>query len=143
MKISLATNEDEILKCWDVLKVLRPHLEQNEFVSTVIEMISEGYHLAYIEEDNHAVSAIGYRFQQFLFNGKHCYIDDLATMPGRTGKGYASKLIDYVIEVCKRKGLKTLTLDSGFNRIDAHRLYLQKRFEISAFHFSKKISPLT
>jgi GNAT superfamily N-acetyltransferase len=139
MKISLATNEKEILKCWDVMKGLRPHLNENEFVPMVIEMISEGYHLAYIEEDNLAVSAIGYRFQQFLYNGRHCYIDDLATAPGRTGKGYAGKLIDYVVEVCKRKGLKSITLDSGFNRIDAHRFYLQKRFEISSLHFSKKI----
>ena len=139
MKISLATNEKEILKCWDVMKVLRPHLVENEFVPMIIEMISEGYHLAYIEEDELAVSAIGYRFQQFLYNGKHCYIDDLATIPGRTGKGYASKLIDYVVELCKRKGLTSITLDSGFSRIDAHRLYLQKRFEICALHFMKKI----
>ncbi|MEO7768501.1 MAG: GNAT family N-acetyltransferase [Ferruginibacter sp.] len=140
MEILLATNEEEILKCWNVMKVLRPHLSENEFVSMVIEMISAGYHLAYIEEDNIAVSAIGYRFQQYLFNGRHCYIDDLATVPGRTGKGYAGKLIDYVVEICKQKGLTSVTLDSGFNRMDAHRLYLQKRFEISSLHFSKKLS---
>lgn len=139
MKITLATNEEEILKCWHVMKVLRPHLTENEFVPLVIEMISEGYHLAFIEEDEQAVSAIGYRFQQFLHNGKHCYIDDLATIPGRTGKGYAGKLLDYVAEICERKGLTSITLDSGFNRIDAHRLYLQKRFQISSLHFSKKI----
>lgn len=139
MKILLATNETEILKCCDVMKILRPHLNKSEFVSTVIEMISEGYHLAYIEEEDQAVSVIGYRFQQFLFNGKHCYIDDLATIPGKTAKGYASKLLDYIIEVCKRKGLKTITLDSGFDRTDAHRLYLQKHFEISSLHFLKKI----
>ncbi|MEO5893333.1 MAG: GNAT family N-acetyltransferase [Ferruginibacter sp.] len=139
MEISLATNEGDISKCWEVMKVLRPHLNESDFVATVIEMISEGYQLAFIQEDGIAVSAIGYRFQQFLFNGKHCYIDDLSTMPGKTGNGYAGKLIDYVIDVCKQKGLKTITLDSGFTRIDAHRLYLQKRFEISAFHFSKKI----
>lgn len=139
MKIMLATNEKEIKRCWDVMKALRPHLVEQEFVSTVVEMISEGYHLAYIEEEEQVVSAIGFRFQQFLFNGRHCYIDDLATLPGKTGKGYASKLIDYVVALSKQKGLKSVTLDSGFNRLDAHRLYLQKRFEIASLHFSKKI----
>jgi GNAT superfamily N-acetyltransferase len=105
----------------------------------VVEMISEGYHLAYIEVDGIAVSAIGYRFQQYLYNGKHCYIDDLVTLPGSTGQGYASKLIDYVVELCKRKEFQWITLDSGFTRIDAHRLYLQKGFSISSLHFSKKI----
>ena len=139
MKISIATNETEIQKCWSVMNTLRPHLKEDEFVPTVIGMISEGYHLAYIEEDDIVVSAIGYRFQQYLYNGKHCYIDDLATLPGRTGKGYAGKLLDYVIELSKQKGLAYVTLDSGFTRIDAHRLYLRKRFEISAFHFTKKL----
>jgi GNAT superfamily N-acetyltransferase len=139
MKILLATNESEIKKCWKVMKTLRPHLDEKDFIPMVIEMISEGYQLAYIEEDDVAVSAIGYRFQQFLFNGKHCYIDDLATLPGKTGKGYAGKLIDYVVELSKQKGLSYVTLDSGFARIDAHRLYLRKRFEISAFHFTKKL----
>ena len=139
MKILLATDESGIMKCFPVMKTLRPHLNEIDFLPMVIEMISEGYHLAYIEEDDVAVSAVGYRFQQFLYNGKHCYIDDLATLPGKTGKGYAGKLIEYVVELSKQKGLQAVTLDSGFTRIDAHRLYLQKRFEISAFHFSKKI----
>lgn len=139
MEILLATTEKEISKCWEVMKALRPHLEEHDFVPMVIEMISDGYHLAYIEEDDIAVSAIGYRFQQFLFNGRHCYIDDLSTLPGKTGKGYAGKLIDYVTDICEKRGLKTLTLDSGFTRVDAHRLYFQKRFEINAFHFTKKI----
>lgn len=139
MEILLATNEKEILKCWNVMKVLRPHLDENEFVPMVKEMLQEGYHLAYVEEDTAAVSAIGFRFQQFLYNGKHCYIDDLVTLSAHTGKGYAGKLIDYVVDLCKQKGLKTITLDSGFNRLDAHRLYLQKRFDITALHFLKKI----
>ena len=97
------------------------------------------YHLAYIEEDNKSAPAIGYRFQQFPYNGRHCYIDGLATVPDKTSGGYASKLIDYVVEVFKRKGLKMIILDSGFYMIGAHRLYLQKRFETGALHFLKKI----
>lgn len=139
MEILSATTEEEILKCWDVMKILRPHLEENAFVPTVLEMISEGYHLVYVEDNTLVVSAIGFRFMQFLHNGKHCYIDDLVTMPGKTGKGYAGKLIDYVVELCKQKGLANITLDSGFQRVDAHRLYLQKRFNFSSLHFSKSI----
>ena len=64
MEIKLCTSEAEIKKCWQVLLALRPHLIESEFVSTVKEMINEGYQLAFIEEGGIAVAAIGYRYLQ-------------------------------------------------------------------------------
>lgn len=139
MKIILVTNETEIRKCWPAIQLLRPHLVEEDFAPMVLQMMAEGYQLAYMEGDGIAVSVIGYRFQQFLYNGRHCYIDDLVTLPAEQGKGYAGKLIDYVTLLSKEKGYPAITLDSGFTRVAAHRLYLQKHFEISAFHFSKMI----
>jgi hypothetical protein len=40
--IKSATTEEDILKCWDVLFILRPHLVKETFVSTVQEMMTEG-----------------------------------------------------------------------------------------------------
>ncbi len=139
MEIKTATTEADILKCWDVMSALRPHLVKESFVSLVKEMISEGYLLAFIEADNRAVAAIGFRYVQFLFDGKHFYIDDLSTLPECRGKGYGGALLDYVAELSKEKGYKLMTLDSGHQRFAAHRLYLNKGFTISSHHFSKQI----
>lgn len=139
MNVKLATSNEDILKCWDVLNALRPHLEEATFLDTVQEMRSEGYMLAFIEKDNKAVSAIGFRYLQFLYNGKHIYIDDLSTLPAGRGKGYAGKLLDYVFDHAKQKGYKVVTLDSGHHRSDAHRLYLNKGFTIDSHHFGKKL----
>lgn len=142
MQIKIALTDNDILKCWDVIKLLRPHLVHDLFVATVKEMISEGYYLAYIEENGIAVSAIGYRYLQFLYNGKHFYIDDLVSLPEARGKGYATKLLEYVIDLAKQKGFKTVTLDSGYVRHDAHRLYLNKGFKMEGHHFSVKIGSI-
>ena len=139
MEIKFAINEEDILKCWEVLFELRPHLNKEKFVDTLKEMISEGYNLAYIEESEKAVAAIGYRYLQFLYNGKHIYIDDLSTLPAFRGKGYAGKLLDYVADTAKEKGYKSITLDSGYQRFDAHRLYLSKGFTLNCHHFSKTL----
>lgn len=139
MNVKLATSNEDILKCWDVLNALRPHLEEATFLDTVQEMRSEGYMLAFIEKDNKAVSAIGFRYLQFLYNGKHIYIDDLSTLPEGRGKGYAGKLLDYVCDYAKQKGYNVVTLDSGHHRSDAHRLYLNKGFTIDSHHFGKKL----
>jgi len=139
MEISIASHDEDILKCWEVLQVLRPHLIETDFVATVKEMIQQGYQLAFIEEDGKAVAAIGFRYLQYLYNGKHFYIDDLSTVPGYRGKGHAATLLDFVIEKAKANGFNEVTLDSGYLRTDAHRLYLNKGFILSAHHFSKKI----
>ena len=136
----VVTDED-IGKCWKAMKALRPHLEEASFPGTVKEMMSEGYRLAFIEgEDGQALSVIGFRYLQFLYNGKHFYIDDLSTLPEARGKGHAGKLIDYVCDLAKQAGYEYVTLDSGHHRHDAHRLYLNKGFTISSHHFSKKLS---
>lgn len=137
--IKIATTEEDILKCRNVLFVLRPHLVETEFISTVKEMLTEGYQLAYIEENGKAASAIGFRYVQYLFNGKHFYIDDLVSLPESRGKGYAGMLLDYVVNLAKEKGYKCVTLDSGHQRYTAHRLYLNKGFSIIAHHFSKSL----
>ena len=71
MTIKLAESPEDIAKCWDVVRALRPHLVQEEFVSLVQQLQTEGYHLAFVEVDGVAVSAIGYRYLHFLFCGKH------------------------------------------------------------------------
>ena len=103
------------------------------------EMMNEGYRLVYVEEKGIAVAAIGFRYLQFLFNGKHFYIDDLVTLSSERKKGYGALLLDYVNEQAKKEGYKTVTLDSGHHRFDAHRLYLNKAFKISAHHFIKDL----
>src|SRR4029079_1052843 len=132
MKIQLATTEIEILKCSEVLRTLRPHLDETVFVEMVKEILGDGYKLAFIEEDDKGVAAIGYRHLQFLYNGKHIYIDDLVTLPDYRGKGHAGALRDYVEAEAQASGYKTITLDSGHQRADAHRLYLNKKFAITA-----------
>ena len=139
MIIQTGKSEIDILKCREVVFELRPHLEQQNFLATIQEMISEGYQFAFIQEEGKAVSFIGYRYLQYLYNGKHIYIDDLSTLPDFRGKGYAAKLLQHVEEIAISKGYGVVTLDSGHQRTDAHRLYLNKGFNIVALHFSKKI----
>lgn len=139
MKITEAKSETEILMCWEVIHELRPHLEKENFLSLIKEMMSEGYRLSFIEEDGNAIAAIGFRYLQFLFAGKHFYIDDLVTLPSARNKGYGAALLNYVFELAKKNGYEKVTLDSGHHRNDAHRLYLNKGFKISAHHFVKQL----
>jgi len=140
MEIQIAQTDQDILKCWKVIHELRPHLEEASFLDLIREMMLEGYQLVFIEGDNgYAVAAIGFRYLQFTYNGKHFYIDDLSTLPEARGKGYGGALLDHVFDLARQKGYGVVTLDSGHQRFDAHRLYLNKGFTIASHHFSKMV----
>jgi GNAT superfamily N-acetyltransferase len=98
-------------------------------------MQEESYTLIYIEENGRGVSACGFRYLTTLFEGRYIYIDDLTTLPEARGKGYAGALFDYVVEKAKSEGLPAVHLDSGHQRYDAHRLYLNKKMKIVYHHF--------
>ena len=139
MTIHLAKTPEDIAKCTRAMLELRPHVAAESFVPLVQQMMQEGYQLAFIEENGEAVAVIGFRYLQFLFCGKHFYIDDLSTLPEARGKGYGGMLLDYVAELARAAGYDVITLDSGHQRQTAHRLYLNKGFSISSHHFTKKL----
>src|SRR5438105_245982 len=139
MEVKTVESDDDIIKTWEVMQVLRPHLKEHQYVNLIKEMLATGYCMAYIEEGGKAVSTIGFRHLLFRVNGRHIYIDDLSTLTSDRGKGYAGRLLDYVINLAEKKGYQHVTLDSGHSRHAAHRLYLNKGFIIGAHHFSREV----
>lgn len=139
MQILTASSDADILKCWPVMHTLRPHLIENQFLPLIRNMMTEGYTLAFVEENGLAAAAIGFRYQQKLFDGKQIYVDDLTTLPEHRGKGYGGLLLDHVFQLAKAHGYAHVTLDSGPSRHDAHRLYLNKGFRITSMHFLRAV----
>jgi ribosomal protein S18 acetylase RimI-like enzyme len=135
MKIKLAKEKEDFLKCWEVVHELRPQLDPDRYLTLMLYMIDEGYKMIFIEEDGKAVSFCGYRITTMLYRGRSIYIDDLCTLPQARGQGQAKALLEYVLKEAGEEGLESIHLDSGHQRHDAHRLYLNFGFKISSHHF--------
>lgn len=135
MEIKIAQTKEDYLKCFDVVQALRPHLTVDSFLELTSKMKDENYTLLFIEENGKGMSACGFRYLTTLFDGRYIYIDDLSTLPEARGKGYAGALFDFVVEKAKSENLKAVHLDSGHQRFDAHRLYLNKGMKIVYHHF--------
>ena len=139
-EIQMATTYDEVQCCYAVMQQLRPHLnKKQEFVEQVLRQIKEGYHLACIAVDGEVKALAGFRFLEFLAWGKVLYIDDLVTDSETRKNGYGGRLVKWVIEQAKNKSCNQVHLDSGPQRHDAHRLYLNHGFKIIGYHFALDI----
>lgn len=141
MNILHASSETDIAACFPVFKVLRPHLVEAEFVPRVLRQQGQGYHLCYIRDAGAVVAAAGYRRLEFLAWGKVLYVDDLITLPAKRGSGFAGALMDWLIARARTFECDQLHLDSGYQRSDAHRLYLKKGMHLDCHHFAMHLGP--
>lgn len=98
----------------------------------------EGYRIvaAFLPGIPDAVAAAGFRAHHMLSRGFMLYVDDLVCLPEHRAQGHAGRIFDWLMEEARRLGCQRLHLDSGHQRHDAHRFYLNHDMAISAHHFS-------
>lgn len=134
---------EQIQSCYEVMFQLRPHLiDEQAFIEQVQRQIAEGYQLASYQEDGQVMAVAGFRFLEFLAWGKVLYIDDLITNSEARKNGYGGKLLKWIIEQAKQMNCDQVHLDSGPQRHDAHRLYLNHGFKIIGHHFALNFKEL-
>ncbi|MFO1434656.1 MAG: GNAT family N-acetyltransferase [Candidatus Competibacteraceae bacterium] len=140
MTIHLAATDTEIRRCFPVVKQLRPHLEEAEFVSRVRRQRDVcGYALAFLEDQGQIKTVAGFRLAENLCDGKYLYVDDLVTDARARSHGYGDRLFDWLVEYARQHHCQVLQLDSGVQRFEAHRFYLRKRMKISSHRFALEL----
>ena len=143
MSVQYATCGSSIRACYPVMAQLRPHLQEETFMAQVQrQMANHDYRLAYLLRDGQVAAVSGFRFVEYLAWGRALYVDDLVTADSARQLGLAGQLLDHLIELARESGCQQFHLDSGVQRHDAHRLYLGRKLQISAHHFSLELAPL-
>ena len=126
---------------WPVVAQLRPHLDEAAFVAQALRQIDAGYRATALAEDGAVRAYAGWRVQEFLVRGRHLYVDDLVTDAGARSHGHGKVLLDWLKAEARRQGCRTLQLDSGTQRRDAHAFYLREGLRIEGFHFGIALDP--
>ena len=136
-QVQVVKTEADILKCRSAIQALRPSLTDEFYFEAVQKTLADNRQIIFIEDGGTASAVAVFETGYNLFRGKYIYIDDLSTLPESRGKGHAGTLLDWIIDFAKEENYEQIHLDSGVNtnRTDAHRLYLNKRFQITSLHF--------
>ncbi len=123
---------------------LRPYLTSRE---AMIEQINrwqrpEGYRLlgSFVGDQEEPVALAGFRLLHMLAWGHTLYVDDLVTMADFRTQGHADHLMEWLFNEARTQGCDQLHLDSGHQRLAAHRFYFNHGLHISAYHFSTPLS---
>lgn len=141
MEVRRASTDAEIAGCFAVMAGLRPDLQEAGFVARVRELAETGYMLAYGLDDTRVVVVAGFRMGDSLARGPFLYVDDLVTAPDVRSRGYGAAMLAWLREFARSRGCGRLHLDSGLQRVDAHRFYEREGMRRSAFHFFEPLHP--
>jgi GNAT superfamily N-acetyltransferase len=141
MHIRVATTDVEIADCFPVMRELRPHIAENQFLSQIRSQMNSGYRLAFVQDTDGVVAVAGFRVGENLTWGRFLYVDDLVTLPAHRSKGYGTRLRSWLKEVAATESCKQMHLDSGIQRKDAHRFYEREGMAIAGFHFVENVAP--
>ncbi len=134
--IKEAVTDAQILATYPVMKQLRLHLVEDEYLETVERMQRSGYRLAAATQGGEIRCVAGFRIVEFLAYGKFLYVDDLVTVEDTRSEGHGKRMLDWLADVAREEGCWSLQLDSGVQRHDAHRFYFREGMKISSYHFS-------
>ena len=137
--VNVAADEEDIRRCYPVLRQLRTHLDESALIKQVVRQQAQGYFLAYLESEGEIRSVAGYRFSENLFYGKFMYVDDLVTNLQDRSKGFGQILFDWLVAEARSNRCDRLALDSGVQRFGAHRFYLRKGMDIVSHHFVMRL----
>lgn len=140
MNILIATTDTEIIACYPVMRELRPHIAEEQFLSRVRGQERTGYRLIYIQEPIGMVAVAGFRVGENLAWGRFLYVDDLVTLPVYRSKGYGVKLFAWLKEKAAMEGCEQMHLDSGIQRKEAHRFYEREGMTMASLHFVEKVA---
>jgi len=139
IEIFVASSDEDIHLSFPAFKELRPKLNFEEFLPQIRRQESQAYKILALRQDGIIKSAAGFRIGEFLAWGKILYIDDLTTLQNARGNGFGGTLLDWLIAYAKSSGCTAVHLDTGYARHAAHRVYLEKGFQLNCHHLALEL----
>ena len=138
--ISELTNSKQCLEAFPIMKQLRTDLTEETYIELLLDMSKDGYKLYAMYVENEIVSLAGLSWRINFYNKRHIFIYDLVTDVSQRSFGYGEKLLQYIHDWANENGAEYVALESGLQRIDAHRFYEDKlNYDKWCYSFRKSL----
>ncbi len=122
-----------------VHRQLRPHLPA-DYAATLRDIFLAGAQMCVALHDGHVAGVAVWRVMLKTVSGLELYVDDLVTDENRRSTGVGHALLSWLEAEAIRRGCTMLTLDSGTQRVRAHRFYFREGMVIASFRFAKPLA---
>ncbi len=121
-----------------VHRQLRPQLPL-DYLGRMRQVFANGARLMVVV-DNERVLGLGlWRLIGNTYEGRRLYVDDLVTDEPTRSQGVGKFLLQHLEQQARTLGCEVLALDSGVQRVEAHKFYFREGMHIRSFCFRKTL----
>lgn len=140
LELRHAETDGDIAACFEVLRQLRPSLEDAaELVGRARRQQEAGYRLLAAWDGARVVGAAGYRIQENLIRGRFVYVDDLVVLGEARRFGLGARLLEEIARLGSDAGCVWLSLDTGLGNALAQRFYFRRGLLATGLHFGMSL----
>ncbi len=127
-------------EAFPIMNQLRSDLVEKTYLDLLSKMKEDGYRLFALFADDNIVALAGLSLRVNFYSKRHVFIYDLVTDASHSSLGYGERLLNYIHNWAKENGAEYVALESGIQRIDAHRFYEDKfNYDKWCFSFRKTL----
>jgi GNAT superfamily N-acetyltransferase len=129
---------------WDVafpvLAQLRPHLDRAGFDAVHARGATQGLRFTgAFDGTERCLGVAGWRVVDTTSVVRKLYVDDLVVDASVRSAGVGASLLGHLEDRGRTTGCRVLELDSGHQRVDAHRFYRREGYVDRSAHFAKPL----
>jgi GNAT superfamily N-acetyltransferase len=122
-----------------VHRQLRPQMPP-EYEAKMRRVFAGGGRMCVATDGGEVAGVAVYRMDENTMYGERLYVDDLVTDERRRSRGVGGALLRHLEGKARSAGRACLVLDSGTQRLEAHKFYFREGLLVTAFHFVKKLA---
>jgi ribosomal protein S18 acetylase RimI-like enzyme len=135
IQVVALTTESDWRAATPVMRVLRPSLDEENFVSRRESLMCDGYALLGVKVGARMVSIASYTISPHVIYGRELLVHDMATLPDAQGRGHASKLLNELASIAQKQGCGRIFVHTRH----AQALYSRNGFSEYSTGMIKKI----
>lgn len=111
----------------------------SDYAARMGEVFANGARMLVAVNDGQLVGVAIWHLIENTYEGLRLYVDDLFTDEKERSKGIGKLLLQHLELKARALGCNVLTLDSGVQRIAAHKFYFREGMHIPSFCFRKSL----
>lgn len=141
MKLITLCSKQDLEKVYPVVHELREHLNLDEFIKLYEQAhkMSNYQLVAFEDEQENIIAAMGYRILVDFVHGRHLYVDDLVTCAKFRSKGIGAKLLKIAEGIAAENNCNNLRLSTGIQNENGKKFYESNSWLLKAVVYKKKL----
>jgi len=129
---------DWLRRAEGVHRQLRPQIP-DDYVRTMESIFADGAEMCLAVAGEEVLGVAVFRTFRNTHAGHRFYVDDLVTAENGRSRGVGRLMLAHLEALARQRGCSGLDLESGSQRLRAHRFYFREGMAITGFSFRKEL----